>query len=92
MKFRNIQLPDELMPDDEMLKAAKEQDNFYKVMYERLRKDNQDANAQDVIELLAKVSTERISVMIGSSLRDYDKNILMCLIERYIARVVFVEK
>ena len=92
MKYRDIKLPNEFMLNNEMLEAAKDQDIFYKTMYESIRKDNQDAKAQDIIALLAKISTEWVSVIIGNSLRDYDKNILMCLIERYIARIVFVEK
>ena len=89
MKFRDIELPDELMPSEDMVQSAKEQDEFYETMYEQLRKDDNDATASDVIGLLAKIRVEQVALLIGSNLRDYDKEILMSIIERHIAGRVF---
>ena len=89
MKFRDIVLPEELAPDEEMIISAKEQDELYETMYEQLRKDDKNATASDVIGLLAKIRAEQVALMIGSNLRDYDKEILMGVIERHIARRVF---
>ena len=89
MKFRDIELPDELMPSEDMVQSAKEQDEFYETMYEQLRKDNNDATASDVIGLLAKIRVEQVALLIGFNLRDYDKEILMSIIERHIAGRVF---
>ena len=90
MEFRNIELPAELMPAEEMIELAEEQDEFYRKIYKQLRKDNSNATASDVIEILAKIRVEQISPMIGANLRDYDKEVLMSVIERHIARRVFV--
>lgn len=89
MKYRDLILPEELAPTDEMIVSAKEQDEFYETMYEQLRKDDKNATASDVIGLLAKIKVEQVTLMIGSNLRDYDKEVLMGVIERHIARRVF---
>lgn len=89
MKFRDIILPDELAPSEEMIKSAKEQDEFYKTMYEQLREDNKDAAATNIIGVLAKFRVEQVSLLIGSNLRDRDKEILMDVIAFHIARQVF---
>ena len=89
MKFKDIELPDELMPSEDMVQSAKEQDQFYEDMYEQLRKDHCDASASDVIGLLAKIRVEQVALLIGANLRDYDKEILMSVIERHIAGRVF---
>lgn len=89
MKFKDIELPDELMPSEDMVQSAKEQDQFYEDMYEQLRKDQCNASASDVIGLLAKIRVEQVALLIGANLRDYDKEILMSIIERHIAGRVF---
>ena len=47
--------------------------------------------ASQAIYVIAKVNAERLALMIGVSLTDYDKDVLMGVIERQIVRKVFIE-
>ena len=89
MKYRDIEIPEELLPDNSWIESAKSLDDNYVETYEALEGATQNASASDIIGLMAKVNTEKIALMIGADLRDYDKEILMGVIERYIAGKVF---
>jgi hypothetical protein len=94
MKYRNIDIPDELTPEKEMVDMATKTDLSYIEQYDAIMRDNdgnKNMTACDAIALMSKVATEHIALCIGANLRDYDKDLLLSIIERHIAQVVFKE-
>ena len=89
MKYRDIEIPEELLPGNSLVELAKSLDVGYVETYEALKEATQNTSASDIIGLMAKVNTEKIALMIGSDLSRYDKEMLMSIIERYIAGKVF---
>lgn len=84
-----IEVPEELLPSDELRVEAEAIDESYKKLYEELLKMPGEYRPTDIIDLIASVRTGHISLMIGAKLTDYDKKILHGLIERYVAGIVF---
>ena len=91
MKYRNIILPDDLMPDEEHIENARRIEEEYVELYELLMKDCENATPSSVIYLMAKMNAEVLALMIGASLTDHDKDVLMGVIERQIVKKVFIE-
>ncbi len=88
MEYKDIKLPEELMPEKEIFEAAKKMDHGYLELYNSLRKDNKDKSPYDVVTLIARVATEQVALNIGVNLREHDKNCLMNIIRRHIIGVV----
>lgn len=84
-----IEVPEELMPSEELKVEAKVIDESYKKLYDELLKMPGEYRPTDIIDLIASVKTGHISLMIGARLTDYDKKTLHGLIERYVAGIVF---
>ena len=82
MKYRNIILPEELMPGEEYTESGKRAEEGYALVYKTLLNECEGATADDVIYIIAKVNAERLALMIGTSLTDHDKDVLMGVIER----------
>lgn len=89
--MRRIELPEEIMPDDSMREDARSIDEHYKKMYNDLL-TLMDANATEVILIMSQWFVERVALVVGENINDYDKSILRGVIERHIAEVVFVER
>lgn len=90
-RIRRIDLPDGLMPDEQLKENAAKIDDAYRDMYKHLRVMMDDANVTEVIVVMAQYFAERIALLVGENLNDYDKNVLRGVIERHIAEVVFIE-
>lgn len=90
-RIRRIDLPDGLMPDEQLKENAAKIDDAYRDMYKNLRVMMDDANVTEVIVVMAQYFAERIALLVGENLNDYDKNVLRGVIERHIAEVVFIE-
>lgn len=88
MGYKDIKIPEELMPEKEVFDAATEMDQGYLELYNSLRKDNKEKSPYDIVTLIARVETEQVALRIGSNLREYDKNCLMNIIRRHIIGVV----
>lgn len=91
MKYRDITLPEELLPDKEFIENAKEIEDSYTEAYKALMDGCEGITASQAIYVIAKVNAERLALMIGVLLTDYDKNVLMGVIERQIIKKVFIE-
>lgn len=92
MKYRDIMLPEELLPDEEFIENAKEIEASYAEAYNALMNGGcEGITASQAIYVIAKVNAERLALMIGVSLTDYDKDVLMGVIERQIVKKVFIE-
>ena len=90
-RIRRVELPDELMPDQQLYDNAPKIDQAYKDMFAELRVVQPDANATELIALMAQYFVERLALMVGEHINEYDKSILRGVLERHIAEVVFVE-
>lgn len=86
-----IEVPEELLPGEDLKEEAREMDETYKKLYDELLKVSDKYRPTDVIDLIASVRAGQIALMIGSKLTDYDKQVLHGLIERYVASRVFSE-
>ena len=84
-----IEVPEDLLPGDELKEEGKRLDETYKKLYDELLKVSDSYRPTDVIDLIASVRTGQIALLIGANLTDYDKKILHGIIERYVAGVVF---
>lgn len=84
-----IEVPEDLLPGDELKEEGKRLDETYKKLYDELLKVSNNYRPTDVIDLIASVRTGQIALLIGANLTDYDKKILHGIIERYVAGVVF---
>lgn len=84
-----IEVPEELLPGEDLKNEGKKMDDAYRKLYEELLKVSDKYRPTDVIDLIASVRTGQIALLIGSDLTDYDKQILHGLIERYVASKVF---
>ena len=89
MKYEDLELPDDLLPDAEWVKEAEERDANYESVYDELMSGTNNATADMVIGLMAKFETEKVALLIGADLRPYDKQVLMGVIGRHIAEKVF---
>ena len=90
--IKKVELPDGLMPDEHLYKNAKKIDNNYNDMFINLRKLAPDAKAVEIIAIMAQYFAERLALLVGDNINDYDKNILRGVLERHIISVVFIEK
>lgn len=90
-RIRKVELPEEMMPDPQMVEDAKEADKDYADMYKMLRETLPELNATETIALMAQYFTERLALLIGENINDYDKSVLRGVVERHIASVLFVE-
>ena len=86
-----MSLPKEWRPSQEMRDAAKLIDKQYMNMYETIKEADPDAEAADVIALISWMTAERISLLIGEGLSEYDVSCLKSVIERHVAGVVYRE-
>lgn len=84
-----IEVPEELLPGEDLKNEGKKMDDAYRKLYEELLKVSDKYRPTDVIDLIASVRTGQIALLIGADLTDYDKQILHGLIERYVASKVF---
>lgn len=84
-----IEVPEELLPGEELQVEAKAIDESYKKLYDELLKMPGEYRPTDIIDLIASVRVGHVSLMIGAKLTDYDKKVLHGLIERYVAGIVF---
>lgn len=91
MKYRDIILPEELMPGEEYIERGKMAEEGYVEAYKTILSDCKEATASDAIYIIAKVNTEKLALTIGTSLSDHDKDVLMGVIERQIVKKVFFE-
>lgn len=91
-RIRKIDLPDGLMPEEVLYENAKKIDDAYREMYKHLSVVMAgEATTTEIIVLMAQFFTERLALLVGENLTDYDKNILRGVLERHIAEIVFVE-
>ena len=90
-RIRRVELPEEMMPDERLKENAKKIDEEYVNMYNHLRDCMDDINATEMIALMAQFFVERLALLVGENLNEYDKSILRGVLERHIAEVVFVE-
>lgn len=90
--MKKIELPEEMMPGDIMRGNASDIDNIYKDMYSHLTDALKDqATTSEIIAVMSQYFVERLVLMVGENINEYDKNILRGVIERHIVEVVFVE-
>ena len=91
----NVDLPDELMPSEEMVAASKTINERYVDIYNALMSqdgiEGDKMSASDAIAIIAQFTVEKVALMIGDGLYEHDKMILRNIIERHIANVVYVE-
>lgn len=91
-RIRRVDLPDGLMPDDVLYENAKKIDDTYKEMYKHLSVVMAgEATTTEIIVLMAQYFTERLALLVGDNINDYDKSVLRGVLERHIAEIVFVE-
>lgn len=89
--IKKVELPDELMPDEQMRDNARKIDEAYNDMFVFLRGAEPDLKATEIISIMAQYFVERVALTIGEELNEYDKKILRGVLERHIVEVVFVE-
>lgn len=86
-----IEIPEDLLPDKDLKEFAKYTDKTYKELYDALLRETEGATPIDIIELIATVQTEKIALIIGNNLPNYDKKVIYGVVERYIAGIVSSE-
>lgn len=86
-----IEIPKELLPGDDLKEFAEYTDRTYKELHDALLRETDGATSIDIIELIATVQTEKIALVIGNNLSDYDKKVIYGVVERYIAGIVSSE-
>ena len=86
-----IEIPEDLLPDKNLKEFAKYTDRTYKELHDALLRETEGATSIDIIELITTVQTEKIALIIGSNLPDYDKKVIYGVVERYIAGIVSSE-
>ena len=73
-----------MMPDEQLKENAKKIDEGYVELFSNF-------NRLEVIELMSMIFVERLALLVGNNINDYDKNILRGVVERHITEIVFVE-
>ena len=98
MSKYDVELPDDLKPSQEMIEASKEIDKRYVTLYNALMdndKHGEDEGSKlsstEAIYIISQFITEKVALMIGEDIGDYDKGLLRNIIERHVASIVFVE-
>lgn len=89
---RNIELPPELRPTQEQYELAKDVDkNFYKKTFDWLMQNEKGIEQHDAIDVLSAIAAERVALLIGFGLTDYDVSILRGVIERHLISLLIKE-
>lgn len=86
-----IEIPEELLPGKDLKEFAEYTDRTYKELHDALLRETEGATSIDIIELIATVQTEKIALIIGKNLSEYDKKVIYGVVERYIAGIVSSE-
>lgn len=86
--MNEIEVFDELMPGEDLVDYAKGADSSYKELYDALTQVD-GVTPTKAIKLISAVHAEKVYLLIGSSLRDYDKKVIRGIVERYVAGIVF---
>ena len=89
--MNKIKLPEEMMPDEQLKENAKKIDEGYVEMFEQFCKLFSNFSRLEVIDLMSMIFVERLALLVGNNINDYDKNILRGVVERHITEIVFVE-
>lgn len=93
MPSPKIDLPEDLMPDEDFVEMGKKNNEQYKKLYAAIKdgmESDEDTSAAAIL-ILAEFTARRVAALIGEGLSDYDYGVLRGLIERHITSVVFKE-
>lgn len=86
-----LDLPDFMMPDDELQRESKRLVVEYKRLFKLIMEGIDGISQADAVHIIAQMRMEHIALMVGPDMTEYDRTILLGVIERYITGILIKE-